>query len=263
MASLIACSNQSCIETVHAEFELEMDPVILGKINVINSSTNVRTYEWTMSISDSMDGEYGYQSSYNHQTDRENPAWYAQENAWFKIQLRALGSVKESYATRKIEVTNIPDTLAFGNFVVTEINYRDQDGFEWDDIDGVANAGDYSNTVAYPDLLVNARASDHTHFPSDVYALDFNFETDLPLTIPIEKEEMEGISPQTMDVFVELIDYDPAIVFGGETGKRMGVATFDPYYMTHVSDGGNDDNYPSQYMIDGDNYKGYIELIWR
>lgn len=263
LAVLVALANESCVESVNADFELELDPIIPGKINVINNSTNVKTYEWEMLVSESIDGSYSYSSQYGFQSYGENPSWYAEENGWVKIDLRALGGVKEDYATRKIEVTNIPDTLAFGNFVITEIDFRDQNGFEWDDTDGVANSGDYSSSSAYPDLLVNGEEYDNTHFSSDVFAWDVNLETDLPLSIPMEKPEIQGISAQTWDVYTELIDYDPPQGFGDESGKRMGIVRFDPYLMTHKQDGGNDENYPSRYVVDATSYRGYIELIWR
>ncbi len=235
-----------------------------GKINMINTSINAKRYEWQMWLTDSEDGNL-FQSStygYNMYTD-ENPSFYIQENRWVEIQLLATNALMESSYSKRFEITNVPSTLTIGDLVVTHVNLRDENGYEWDDSDGTPDFGDYSNSNAYPDLIVNTEQWTSNYAAADVQQWNVDIENDLPFTMPTETEVIESFSPQTNDVFVELVDFDgnQGSIFSGP-GKKMGHVTFNPYYLTHKQNKGEETNYPSVYKIVTDNYEADLHLSW-
>ena len=256
----------SCQGPIQAGFEVELDPNMPGKVNVINTSTNAKRYEWQVWLKDTENGTPYQSSSYGNglNSDDENPSFYIQEETWIQIDLRAMNAIMESNESKSFEVANLPDTLIIGDLVVTSINMRDENGFEWDDTDGTANFGDYSNTSAFPDLLLNTEQWSSGYVDNDVQQWDVNIETGLPITLTTDGQLFDNFSPQTDDFYIELVDFDGtqgSIFFG--PGKQMGYASFNPYHLTHVYNDGDEDNYPSVYHITTDHYEADLYMTWQ
>lgn len=255
----------SCELPIQAGFEVELDPTMPGKVNVINTSTNAKRYEWKVWLKGSENGTPYTSSSYGSSltSNDENPSFYLQEDTWIQVELTAFNDLMESAEVKSIEVANIPDTMILGNLVITSMDLRDADGYEWDDSDGTPNFGDYSNPFAYPDLIVNTNQGG-VYSDSDVQEWDVNIETSLPYTMILEPEIFDNLGPQPSDYFIEVVDFDgpQGSIFAGPA-KQIGYHTFNPYHLTHVYNKGDASNYPSVYHIVTDHFEADLYMTWQ
>lgn len=255
-----------CNEPVKADFELLLDPNMPGKVNVVNMSHNANVYEWQVWLKSSENGTPYQSSIYGSSltSSEENPSFYIQEETWIEVELRAVNSFLESTESKSIEVANIPDSMIVGNLIITDMDLRDADGYEWDDFDGMPDFGDYSNTNAFPDLIVNTSLWSTTYSDGDVQEWNVNIETGLPYTMFIDPEVYDNLGPQTDDVVIEVVDFDgpQGSIFAGPA-KRIGYHRFNPYHLTHKYNKGSESNYPSVYHIETDHFEGDLYLTWQ
>lgn len=263
MVLVIAATG--CQKPFEANFDIQLDPNVPGKVNVINTSTNASTFEWRVWLKGSENGTPYTSSTYGSglTSSEENPSFFIQEETWIQVELKITNEFLSAEATKSIEIADIPDTMILGNLVITSMDLRDEDGYEWDDTDGTPYFGGYSNSVAYPDLIVNT-SQGAVYSDTDVQEWDVNIETSLPYTMIMEPVVFDNFGPQPSDFFIEVVDFDgpPGSIFAGP-GKRIGYHTFNPYHLTHRYNKGDDSNYPSVYHIVADHFEADLYMNWQ
>ncbi|MGK0385077.1 MAG: hypothetical protein ACJAVL_001830 [Bacteroidia bacterium] len=264
LLGLVATVISSCQVHSKADFDLELDPVVPGKVNLINKSSNAKNFQWVLGLSETEFGTYGISSQYGNYGyyDGEITHFYIQENTWIEVSLEASG-LTSSTQIKKLHVNNIPTQVVMGDLVVTSVNMRDVTGFEWDDTDGTPNSGSYDVEGEYPDLLVN-NSSSYTTYPSSNVVWNVNIETGLPVVLTTEHHIFDNLSGfGDTDYYVELVDFDgQASSIFLEPGKRIGVVNIDLYRLTHKQNGGSDDNYPEIYKILEDGFEADLYMNW-
>ncbi len=262
---LIAALFSSCDVSSHADFELAMDPVVPGRVNVINKSERANSYEWTVATASSEFGTFGTSSTYPNSGyyDGEVSRFYIQENEWVEVTLRTLNGFSESIHVEKIHVTNIPSILIIGDLVVTRVNLSDIDGYEWDDADGSPLDGVYDSPSEYPDLLINNSPWAQQYSDNNV-VWDVDIENGLPQSLTTDQAIIDNLGPQADEYYVQLVDFDgTAGSMFLEAGTRIGTVIVKPWYLTHKQDNGSDENYPAVYKIVHENFEADLHMTWQ
>jgi len=257
---LITTLFTSCDVTSHADFELAMDPVVLGRVNIINKSSRANSYEWTVATASDEFDTFGTSSTYPNSGfyDGEIDHFYIQENCWVEITLRTLNGFSESQHIEKIQVTNIPSVLIIGELVLTWVNLADADGYEWDDADGSPLDGVYDSPSEYPDLLIKNSPNAMYSNPNTV-VWDVDIENGLPLTLETVPATIGNLGPQAGEYYVQLLDVEGST----EAATRIGTEIIKPWYLTHKQDKGSDDNYPAVYKIVETNFEADLHMTWQ
>ncbi|GEM_PF-1852953 len=264
LGCVIGITLSSCQINANADFDLELDPVVRGKVNLINKSSNAKNFQWNLALSETENGNYGSSSEYGNYGyfDGEVSHVYIQENTWIEVTLEATG-LNSASQTKKLHVNNIPTQVAIGDIVITKVKLTDELGYEWDDTDGTPNSGSYDVVAEYPDLLVN-NSNLYTTYPANNVLWNVNIETGLPVTLTTEHETFDNLNGfSSANYYLELVDFDgqPSSIFL-EPGKRIGVLNIDLYRLTHKQNGGRDDNYPEIYKIVEVGFEADLYMNW-
>ena len=244
-----------------ASFTYEIDPLIRGRVNLTNTSTNASTYFWEV-WDKAPNGTLSASPSDGVSTS-ENPHFYIMSNSTIEIHLTVFNDKDdESIHIEELEITNIPSKLTIGKLMITRVSLMDDSGFEWDDADGIPNDGSYDFPDEYPDLLLNFEETAQQYEDNDAI-WDVDIENGLPFEMTTDGKSYDSFSPQTWDYFIELVDFDgpKGSIFLG-AGTRIGLIRINPYHLTHIYNDGDEGNYPSIYKIETDHFDADLHMIW-
>jgi hypothetical protein len=242
---LVGCNIKKPV----AEFTLEMDPNMPGKIITTNSSTDATRYYWEYWEVDA-NGDLSTTGANSTVSTDEDAVFIIPENATIAVDLYAMDDRdNESFLRKEIEVSNIPSTLTIGKLVITRINSVDEFGAAWDSDD------------TGPDLLLSYR--NEQQFEGTNVNWDVDLQSDLPYEIQTNNKTYTSFSPQTADYYLALIDFDgnPGSMFLGP-GTMIDGLIFNPYHLTHLSNPSGEGNYPSVYQITTEGFDAELYMNW-
>lgn len=237
-----ACSNPDKLD-----FDLKLDPSVLGKIIADNPTSGYKDYIYSISVSEN--GQNYYTTNTYDYKGGLSANFYLQENYFVKVELSAKNRGNIEYIEKIIVVDNCPTTVTIAKVVVNSLTEKDKYGLYWDEVKTDA-----------PDLTLNTselRRGNFSYYKVDdnvsIFPHTFTFHT------PITKDE---IGPQAYPFWIEVGEYDYHTPPNGYGETILG-EEFNPYHYTHQYNNGLDSNYPSTVSFNNEYITYTIHLDWK